>query len=191
LAKTLNQINLVFKTGQYHQHVYTAYNYFYVINPKYKIENELDAYSNGEIFIKFGCSIDNKLTERKNEKLNRNTRRSNRSSNINTLNQGSDNDDPFTEKGSDIQDANMVETESRRSRGGDRNKGIESDRNNIRQGISERKRFDTTELDGSSEEGEILFRKRTKPEPKKTGIGYKVFFQKDGKLYPPMVASML
>lgn len=33
------------------------------------------------------------------------------------------------------------------------------------------------------------FRKRTKPVPEKTGIGYKVFFQKDGKLYPPMVAD--
>ena len=31
---------------------------------------------------------------------------------------------------------------------------------------------------------------RTKPAPKKTGIGYKVFFRgKDGKLYPPMVAN--
>lgn len=30
---------------------------------------------------------------------------------------------------------------------------------------------------------------RTKKEPKKTGIGYKVFYQKDGKLYPPMVAN--
>ncbi len=30
---------------------------------------------------------------------------------------------------------------------------------------------------------------RTKEEPKKKGIGYKVFFRKDGKLYPPMVAN--
>lgn len=30
---------------------------------------------------------------------------------------------------------------------------------------------------------------RTKKAPKKTGIGYKVFYQKDGKLYPPMVAN--
>lgn len=31
---------------------------------------------------------------------------------------------------------------------------------------------------------------RTKPAPKKTGIGYKVFYRgKDGKLYPPMVAN--
>ena len=33
------------------------------------------------------------------------------------------------------------------------------------------------------------FSRRTKPEPVKKGIGYKVFFQKDGKLYPPMVAN--
>lgn len=30
---------------------------------------------------------------------------------------------------------------------------------------------------------------RKKAAPKKTGIGYKVFFRKDGKLYPPMVAN--
>lgn len=30
---------------------------------------------------------------------------------------------------------------------------------------------------------------RKKKAPKKTGIGYKVFYQKDGKLYPPMVAN--
>ena len=36
----------------------------------------------------------------------------------------------------------------------------------------------------------ILFSRRTKPAPEKTGIGYKVFFRgKDGKLYPPMVAN--
>lgn len=33
----------------------------------------------------------------------------------------------------------------------------------------------------------MRWRKRTLPPPKKTGIGYKVFVQKDGKLYPPMV----
>lgn len=33
------------------------------------------------------------------------------------------------------------------------------------------------------------FRLREKPAPKKTGIGYKVFFRKNGKLYPPMVAN--
>ena len=33
------------------------------------------------------------------------------------------------------------------------------------------------------------FSRRTKPEPKKKGIGYKVFYSKDGKLYPPMVAN--
>jgi hypothetical protein len=31
---------------------------------------------------------------------------------------------------------------------------------------------------------------RTDPAPKKTGIGYKVFVLKDGKLYPPMVANL-
>ena len=30
---------------------------------------------------------------------------------------------------------------------------------------------------------------RKEPAPKKTGVGYKVFFMKDGKLYPPMVAN--
>lgn len=36
----------------------------------------------------------------------------------------------------------------------------------------------------------IRFSIRTEPAPKKTGIGYKVFFRgKDGKLYPPMVAN--
>jgi hypothetical protein len=35
----------------------------------------------------------------------------------------------------------------------------------------------------------IRFHIRTKEAPKKTGIGYKVFYLKDGKLYPPMVAN--
>ena len=35
----------------------------------------------------------------------------------------------------------------------------------------------------------VRFSLRTKPEPKKKGIGYKVFVLKDGKLYPPMVAN--
>lgn len=35
----------------------------------------------------------------------------------------------------------------------------------------------------------VRFSVRTKPAPEKTGIGYKVFYQKDGKLYPPMVAN--
>ena len=38
-------------------------------------------------------------------------------------------------------------------------------------------------------EGDVSFSVRTKAEPKKKGIGYKVFYQKDGKLYPPMVAN--
>lgn len=42
----------------------------------------------------------------------------------------------------------------------------------------------------NSETGEdVLFSLRQKPEPKKKGIGYKVFVLKDGKLYPPMVAN--
>lgn len=35
----------------------------------------------------------------------------------------------------------------------------------------------------------VSFSLRQKPEPKKKGIGYKVFVLKDGKLYPPMVAN--
>lgn len=41
----------------------------------------------------------------------------------------------------------------------------------------------------SEGEGDIRFSIRTKPAPKKTGKGYKVFYLKDGKLYPPMVAN--
>lgn len=42
----------------------------------------------------------------------------------------------------------------------------------------------------TSETGEdVSFSLRQKPEPKKKGIGYKVFVLKDGKLYPPMVAN--
>lgn len=42
----------------------------------------------------------------------------------------------------------------------------------------------------NSETGEdFSFSLRQKPEPKKKGIGYKVFVLKDGKLYPPMVAN--
>lgn len=43
---------------------------------------------------------------------------------------------------------------------------------------------------GGGEGAVTHFRVRTKPAPKKTGIGYKVFFRgKDGALYPPMVAN--
>lgn len=35
----------------------------------------------------------------------------------------------------------------------------------------------------------VSFSLRQKPEPKKKGIGYKVFVLKDGKLYPPMIAN--
>jgi site-specific DNA-cytosine methylase len=42
----------------------------------------------------------------------------------------------------------------------------------------------------NSETGEdVSFSLRQKPEPKKKGLGYKVFVLKDGKLYPPMVAN--
>ena len=42
----------------------------------------------------------------------------------------------------------------------------------------------------NSETGEdVSLSLRQKPEPKKKGIGYKVFVLKDGKLYPPMVAN--
>lgn len=42
----------------------------------------------------------------------------------------------------------------------------------------------------NAETGEdVSFSLRQKPEPKKKGIGYKVFVLKDGKLYPPMVAN--
>lgn len=41
----------------------------------------------------------------------------------------------------------------------------------------------------SPENDDIRFSVRQKPAPRKTGIGYKVFFLKDGKLYPPMVAN--
>lgn len=42
----------------------------------------------------------------------------------------------------------------------------------------------------NSETGEdVSFSLRQKPEPKKKGIGYKVFVLKDGKLYPPMVEN--
>ena len=42
----------------------------------------------------------------------------------------------------------------------------------------------------NSETGEdVSFSLRQKPEPKKKGVGYKVFVLKDGKLYPPMEAN--
>ena len=41
-----------------------------------------------------------------------------------------------------------------------------------------------------AEEGITHYRRRTKPAPQKTGVGYKVFYRgRDGKLYPPMVAN--
>ena len=41
----------------------------------------------------------------------------------------------------------------------------------------------------SEENEDVRFSIRTKPAPKKTGVGYKVFYLKNGKLYPPMVAN--
>lgn len=42
----------------------------------------------------------------------------------------------------------------------------------------------------NTETGEnVSFSLRQKPEPKKKGVGYKVFVLKEGKLYPPMVAN--
>ena len=38
-------------------------------------------------------------------------------------------------------------------------------------------------------DGGVMFKLRTDPAPRKTGIGYKVFVLKDGNLYPPMVAN--
>lgn len=49
-------------------------------------------------------------------------------------------------------------------------------------------RISTEDL-ANSELDETKFRLREEPAPKKTGIGYKVFVLKNGKLYPPMVAN--
>ena len=46
---------------------------------------------------------------------------------------------------------------------------------------------DELQVRDESEEEVEHYRLRTKPAPKKTGIGYKVFFKKGDKLYPPMV----
>lgn len=45
------------------------------------------------------------------------------------------------------------------------------------------------EVTNSETSEDVSFSLRQKPEPKKKGIGYKVFVLKDGKLYPPMVAN--
>ena len=45
------------------------------------------------------------------------------------------------------------------------------------------------EITNSETSEDVSFSLRQKPEPKKKGIGYKVFVLKDGKLYPPMVAN--
>ena len=53
---------------------------------------------------------------------------------------------------------------------------------------SGKSRISTEDL-ANSELDETKFRLREEPAPKKTGIGYKVFVLKNGKLYPPMVAN--
>ena len=45
------------------------------------------------------------------------------------------------------------------------------------------------EVTNSKTGEDVSFSLRQKPEPKKKGIGYKVFVLKDGKLYPPKVAN--
>lgn len=45
------------------------------------------------------------------------------------------------------------------------------------------------QITNSETSEDVSFSLRQKPEPKKKGIGYKVFVLKDGKLYPPMVAN--
>ena len=49
---------------------------------------------------------------------------------------------------------------------------------------------DSDNIENSNIEENISFSVRTKPAPQKTGRGYKVFYLKDGKLYPPMVANI-
>ena len=59
---------------------------------------------------------------------------------------------------------------------------------NITPSESEDVRFSATT--DSNEASGTRFSVRSNPAPKKTGIGYKVFYLKDGKLYPPMVANL-
>lgn len=53
----------------------------------------------------------------------------------------------------------------------------------------ERFRDDEDDVTPETNESNELYRIREDEEPKKTGVGYKVFVLKDGKLYPPMVAN--
>ena len=57
------------------------------------------------------------------------------------------------------------------------------DSNQIKSATDNRGTFDPNNPD-------ITFSIRIEEPPKNTGIGYKVFYQKDGKLYPPMVANL-
>lgn len=71
------------------------------------------------------------------------------------------------------------------------NAAYRNNRGEIDARISEaRADYSEEELNASlRDEQNIRFSVRTKPAPEKTGIGYKVFYQKEGKLYPPMVAN--
>ena len=61
----------------------------------------------------------------------------------------------------------------------------------LREGLEEpgEIRGDETQGAGSEDEVDTLYRIREEAPPQNTGIGYKVFVLKDGKLYPPMVAN--
>lgn len=61
-------------------------------------------------------------------------------------------------------------------------------RNNGGQELSGIPGAEPEEIAGAADGG-VMFKLRTDPAPRKTGIGYKVFVLKDGKLYPPMVAN--
>ena len=66
-----------------------------------------------------------------------------------------------------------------------------AEKSNDAQKIEQQKALDFINGTGSfaEEGGDIRYSIRTKPAPQSTGIGYKVFYLKDGKLYPPMVAN--
>lgn len=56
-----------------------------------------------------------------------------------------------------------------------------------------KKKFEQAYRDGAEvtelSDGEVKYSIREEAPPKETGVAYKVFFVKDGKLYPPMVAN--
>ena len=51
------------------------------------------------------------------------------------------------------------------------------------------KLLEILQINSQKNNEKVKYSLRQKPEPKKKGIGYKVFVLKDGKLYPPMVAN--